>query len=63
MITAPEVEHYLHALLPPRAAVLAAMEAEATRRDIPIVGPVVARVLHQLAVIAGARRVFELGSA
>lgn len=63
MITAPEVEQYLHALLPPRAAVLAAMEAEAERRDIPIVGPVVARVLHQLAVLAGARRVFELGSA
>ncbi|MGH9415887.1 MAG: O-methyltransferase [Terriglobales bacterium] len=63
MITAPEVEQYLHRLLPARSAVLAAMEAEAGRRDIPIVGPVVARLLHQLAVLARAQRVFELGSA
>ena len=62
-ITAAPVEDYLYSLLPPRDEVLAAMEKEAAKRDIPIVGPAVARVLHQLALIAGAKTVFELGSA
>jgi predicted O-methyltransferase YrrM len=39
------------------------MEAEAAKRDIPIVGPMVGRVLHQLALMHGAKIVFELGSA
>jgi predicted O-methyltransferase YrrM len=39
------------------------MESEAARRDIPIVGPAVGRVLYQLAVMSGAKTVFELGSA
>lgn len=62
-ITAAPVEDYLYSLLPPRDEVLAAMEKEAEKRDIPIVGPAVARVLHQLALISGATTVFELGSA
>lgn len=62
-ITAAPVEDYLYSLLPPRDEVLAAMEKEAEKRDIPIVGPAVARVLHQLALISGAKTVFELGSA
>src|SRR5262249_24954730 len=33
------------------------------QRNIPIVGPVVARVLYQYAQLIGARRVFEMGSA
>lgn len=62
-ITSGPVEQYLYSLLPPRDEVLAAMEAEADKRDIPIVGPLVGRVLHQLAVIHNAKTVFELGSA
>jgi predicted O-methyltransferase YrrM len=62
-ITVAAVEDYLYSLLPPRDEVVAEMEAEATRDDVPIVGPAVARVLYQLAVISGARKVFELGSA
>ena len=62
-ITVPEVEDYLYSLVPPRDEVVAEMEAEATRDDVPIVGPAVARVLYQLAVIRGAKKVFELGSA
>lgn len=62
-ITAAPIEDYLYSLLPARDAVLAEMEAEAAKRDIPIVGPAVARVLHQLALISGAKTVFELGSA
>lgn len=63
MITEPKVEAYLYKILPPRNAVLTEMERQARRRDIPIVGPAVARVLFLLAQMIGARRVFELGSA
>lgn len=62
-ITNPAVERYLYAALPARDAVLAEMEAQAAQRDIPIVGPAVARVLYQLAQLIGAKRVFEAGSA
>jgi caffeoyl-CoA O-methyltransferase len=62
-ITAPQVEDYLYDVIPPRDEVLADMEADATKNDYAIVGPVVARVLYQLAVIIGAKKVFEMGSA
>jgi caffeoyl-CoA O-methyltransferase len=62
-ITVPAVEDYIYAMLPPRDEVLTEIEAEATKNDVPIVGPAVARVLYQLAVISGAKRVFEMGSA
>ena len=62
-ITAGPVEEYLYSMLPPRDQVLSEIEAEAAKRDIPIVGPVVGRILHQLAIIIGARTVFEMGSA
>jgi predicted O-methyltransferase YrrM len=39
------------------------MEAEASREDVPIVGPAVARILYQLATISGAKNIFEMGSA
>jgi caffeoyl-CoA O-methyltransferase len=62
-ITVPEVEDYLYSMLPPRDEVLAEMEAEASREDVPIVGPAVARILYQLATISGAKNIFEMGSA
>ena len=62
-ITVPEVEDYLYAILPPRDAVLADMEAQAEREDLPIVGPAVGRFLFQLALISKAKTVFEMGSA
>jgi len=62
-ITSPAVDDYLYSLLPPRDEVLAEIEAEATKRHIPIVGPAVGRILHQLALIINAGTVFELGSA
>ena len=62
-ITNEAVEKYLYAALPERDEVLRAMEAEAARRDIPIVGPAVGRLFHVLAVLSGAQRVFEMGSA
>jgi len=62
-ITAEPVEDYLYSMLPPRDEVLAEMEAEAAKRKIPIVGPAVARILHQLALMTRAKTVFEMGSA
>jgi caffeoyl-CoA O-methyltransferase len=62
-ITAGPVEDYLYSMLPPRDEVLTKMEEEAARRKIPIVGPAVGRILHQLALMIGAKTVFEMGSA
>src|SRR5512133_2445543 len=62
-ITSEPVETYLYSLLPPRDEVLVEMEAAAAKRDIPIVGPAVARILYQLALIRGAKYIFEMGSA
>ncbi len=62
-ITVAEVEDYLYDMLPPRDEVLAEMETDATRNNYAIVGPAVARVLYQLAVISKAKKVFEMGSA
>jgi len=61
--TAGPVDDYLYTMLPPREAVLVEMEDYATKNDIPIVGPAVARVLQQLALTIKAKTVFELGSA
>lgn len=63
MIVNPDIERYMSSLLPARDAVLAEMESQAAKRKIPIVGPAVGRVLAQLVMISGARRIFELGSA
>jgi predicted O-methyltransferase YrrM len=63
LTTAGPVDDYLYSMLPQRDAVLAEMEEYATKHDIPIVGPAVARVLQQLALMIQARSVFELGSA
>ena len=63
MIVSPEIERYMDGLLPVRDAVLQEMEDQAAKRDIPIIGPAVARVLAQLVMISKAKRIFELGSA
>lgn len=57
------LDEYLLSILPPRDEVLSRVEEEAARRGIPIVGAAVGRLLAQVARLAGARRVFELGSA
>jgi len=61
--TTGPVDDYLYSMLPKRDEVLAEMEDYATKHDVPIVGPAVARVLQQMALMINARTVFELGSA
>ena len=62
-ITAPAVDDYLYSMLPKRDPVLIEMEEYATAHKVPIVGPAVASVLQQLALMIQAKSVFELGSA
>ena len=61
--TAGPVDDYLYSMLPKRDEVLAEMEDYGGKHNVPIVGPAVARVLHQLALMINAKTVFELGSA
>ncbi|MBV8553898.1 MAG: O-methyltransferase [Acidobacteriaceae bacterium] len=63
MITDPNIEQYMHDLLPPRDEVLAEIEAYAAEHKIPIIGPAVARFLTALVKMTKAKRIFELGSA
>jgi len=63
LATAGPVDDYLYSMLPKRDEVLAEMEDYASEHNIPIVGPAVARVLQQLALVINAGTIFELGSA
>jgi caffeoyl-CoA O-methyltransferase len=62
-ILEPRVDKYIQSLLPVRDSVLRDMERYASRYDVPIIGPACGRLLHQLARLIRARRVFEMGSA
>ena len=61
--TEEATDNYIYELLPERDAVVAEMEKYAEERDIPIIGPAVARLLALLVQISGAKRIFEMGSA
>ena len=58
-----ELQDYLDSLVPKRDAVLARMEAEAERENIPIVDPHEGQLLYLLVKLAGAKRILELGTA
>ena len=54
---------YFHQWVAERSDLLHKLESEAEMQDIPIVGPVVGRLLHLLARMSGARHILELGTA
>lgn len=58
-----DVEQYLYELLPKRDAIVGEMERYADEHRVPIIGPAVARLLSLFAQVAGAKRIFEMGSA
>ena len=58
-----ELQAYLDGLVPKRDRVLARMEDEAHRENIPIVDAHEGMLLYLLVKIAGAKRVLELGTA
>jgi predicted O-methyltransferase YrrM len=61
-IVNPNIEEYLRGLTPVEDEVLAEMEELGRERGFPIVGPLVGRLLYQLAVMTRAKKVFEMGS-
>ena len=58
----PAILHYLDSLTPPRDSTLQQMERIAAEKRFPIIGPLVGRLLLQLALLTRAQRIFELGS-
>lgn len=58
----PDIEAYLHRFIPDRDTILVEMERLAKTHHFPIVGPVVGRLLAQLARLIGAERVLEMGA-
>jgi len=61
-IVNPDIDAYLERLTPSGDEILEEMEEYAKRKEFPIVGPLVGRLLFQLAVVSGAKNVIELGS-
>ncbi len=57
-----DIDAYLLQACPARDSILAEMESRAAADSFPIVGPLVGRLLFQLARISGAKRLLELGS-
>ncbi len=58
-----ELQKYLDHLVPKRDSVLARIEEEAHRENIPIVDPHEGQLLYLLVKIARAKRILELGAA
>ena len=61
-IVHPAIETYLEEVAPSSDPILREMEKIAHRRQFPIVGPLVGRLLCQLAMMIQAERILELGS-
>jgi caffeoyl-CoA O-methyltransferase len=61
MVDEPSV--YFRRFLPSRADVFHRLEEEARNEGIPIVGPVVGKLLYMLARLSNARQIVEMGTA
>ena len=61
-ILAPAINAYVYSLLPQPDSVLSEMERIGQEEGFPIIGPLVGRLLCQLAQLVQARKIFELGS-
>lgn len=61
-IVNPDIEGYLKNLIPLEDEVLKEMGKLGEERGFPIIGPIVGRLLYQLAIMIRAKRVFEMGS-
>ena len=63
VVVTNELQAYLDGLVPRRDPVLARMEEEAHRENIPIVDPHEGMLLYLLVRISGGKRILELGTA
>jgi caffeoyl-CoA O-methyltransferase len=61
-ITDPGIHSYLEKIRPASDDILREMETLATERNFPCLGAQCARILYQLVLMSGAKRIFELGS-
>jgi predicted O-methyltransferase YrrM len=61
-LMAKVVTEYLESLVPERPEAMQAMETHAQETNFPIIGPAAGQFCYVVARLAGARRVFELGS-
>ena len=59
---ASELTGYVEQLVPPRPPELVAMEEQARAQRFPIIGPACGQLCYLVALMCGARRIFELGS-
>ncbi|MDA4131280.1 MAG: O-methyltransferase [Thaumarchaeota archaeon] len=62
-IVSPPVEKYLYGILRPRQKVLAFLEKDAEKNNVPIVGPLVGNLLAMLAMSCNAKNILEIGTA
>lgn len=61
-IVNPDIEEYIESLTPAGDKIQEEMEEHARLNEVPIVGPLVGRLLFQIALISNAKKVLELGS-
>ena len=62
VITSPDIEQYIQNLYPLEDPLLAEMNERGAEINFPLVGPLVGRLLYQLAKMTAAKKVFEMGS-
>lgn len=58
-----KIMDYVYSILPRSPSILPSIEDDARRRGIPVVGPLVGRLLYLLALAVKARRILEIGTA
>lgn len=61
-IVASQLNEYMSTLTPDRDPVLEEMEKWGAARDFPLIGPLCGRFLRQMALVSGAKNIFEMGS-
>lgn len=61
-IVNPKLEKYIFDLLPKESEVLEEMYQYGVERNFPLIGPLCGQFLRQMALVSGAKRIFEMGS-
>ena len=61
-ITSPEIKNYIEELYPLEDPILKEMERIGKQTNFPLVGPLVGRLLYQMATMISAKNIFEMGS-
>ena len=62
-ITNNEIEKYVYNILPDSPSILKELEKTAKSRNVPIVGPMIGRLLYIFASVSNAKHILEIGTA